>query len=103
MIQMIGFSIQPTAGFAWYSPAVSWLQRLSNPLGLSQLADGSNSILITYLALFTVMTLLLNVTFVFYMFSQNRFDQIWTLRLLRLGSGSLSFYPQCYHHESITK
>ena len=96
MIQMIGFAVQPTAGFAWYSPAVSWLQRLSNPLSLSQLADGSNSILITYLALVTVMALLLNVAFVFYMFSHNRLDHIWTLRLLRLSSGLLlSLHLHC--------
>jgi hypothetical protein len=89
LYQIIGFAVQPSSGFSWYTPAVSWLQRLANPIGLSQSADGSNSVGITYLALLTVTVLLLNFAYVFYMFSHNQFEQIWALRMLRLVSGSI--------------
>ena len=97
--QILGFAINASVSFAWYRPAVDWLQLFINPFGLSQLADGSGSVILTYLSLGTVFLLLGDAGFVFYMFIQNKFKQFWTLRLLRLISSAshwlntLSFGP----------
>ena len=85
-----------SVNFAWYRPAVNWLQIFINPFGLSQIADGSGSVILAYLSLGTVFLLLLDAGFVFYMFIQNKFKQFWTLRLLRLIS-SACFAPVASH------
>jgi hypothetical protein len=86
--QLLSFALLPSAGFAWYSPAVSWLQNILNPFGLNQVAGGYDSNTLVYLALIAVSVALSLMGFLLYALSQNDIEYSWALQSMRVIAGS---------------
>jgi hypothetical protein len=90
-VQMVGFAFQKNCGFAWNPASTSWINIVTSPVKAIGVDVGASSSwrTIFYLSLLLVALLMIDAGFVFWQFSQNRFQQLWTLRLLRVSSSAL--------------